>query len=104
MLSIKFRENFNNKLNCTYFTSIRDCEPSRFKVGAVYKVYIGNLFVKKAVLLKATLITLSQLDDVFLYMDSGCDRTQFMSVFQDFYPNFDLSSKAFYRLLFKTVL
>lgn len=104
MLTIKFRENFNNKLNCTYFTTIRECIPSKYHVGAIYKIYVGSLYLKKAVLLKATIVTLNQLDDVFLYMDSGCDRSQFMSVFRDFYPLSNLNSTAYYRLLFKSIL
>ncbi len=104
MLTIKFRENFNNKLNCTYFTSIRDCEPSRYHLGAIYKITVGGLYLKKAVLLQSKIVTLSQLDDVFIYMDSGCRKDDFYRVFEDFYPRFDLSTHAFYKLLFKTVL
>jgi hypothetical protein len=101
---IKFSENYNNKLNCIYFTSVRYESSKMYKVGAIYKVYIADLFIKKALLLKVEKVSLFSLSETDCYIDGACGHVTYVHKFEEFYPHVDVSATLFSRLLFKSVL
>jgi hypothetical protein len=103
MEQINFRSNFNNKLICIYFTTIREEYKYINLVGTTFKIYCDNQYLKNAVLIQAKSVNVTMLDDIFIYLDSGLTRDAFYDAFKNFYPSYDVSTHLFVKLLFKSV-
>ena len=50
---LEFEENFNNKLNCTCFTTIRLHHPVRNAIGAVKQIYLKGVWKGNAKIMYA---------------------------------------------------
>lgn len=102
-LSIRFRENFNNKLSCKYFTSIRPFEDYIGHIGEVFNIVSCNFYLKRAQLISVDRVFLSELPNYIVMLDSGYTKPEFMGIFNEFYPSAVIERTQFALLLFKTV-
>jgi len=89
---VKFTHNWNNKLNCTCFTTIRPWDPERFKVGQVYLIRhtdklkardITNPF--RAELVTASRFQLANLPEITAALDTGYSRQETLAMMQKMY-------------------
>lgn len=72
MDEINFNYNYNNKLNCTYYTTIRQ-KSEKYMLGNVYEINLNNIFLHKAVLIgiKYIDINLNNHYDFYTELDTG---------------------------------
>lgn len=98
-LSLHFAQNFNHKLDCEYFTSIR---PQRdiYQIGAEIGIYCQNHFLKKATIINIKTLSLAELDDWTAFLDAGMNRHELIALLKTFYP--EAESLLFNVLLLKT--
>lgn len=85
-LSLHFAQNFNHKLDCEYFTSIR---PQRdiYQVGAEIDIYCQEHFLKKAIIIiNLKTLTLAELDDWTAFLDAGMNKYELITLLKTFYP------------------
>lgn len=86
MESIAFSKNWNNKLNCNYFTTIRP-KTDKYKINEVYQVVdnsksVENFKAKCVILIHAKLEDIPALT---IYLDCGFDKAGFHSLMKSFY-------------------
>ena len=98
MKVFKFAENFNNKLDCTFFTTFR--LSSKWKVSDDVIILCGNKF-KIGRVVDAKPVLISHLTDWHCYLDAGKDRMDTLSLLNTFY-NIDVNDSKqiiYYYLL-----
>ena len=98
-VSLHFAQNFNQKLDCKYFTSIR---PQRdiYQIGKKMDIYCQNHFLKEATIISIKTLSLAELDDWTAFLDAGMSRHELTALLKTFYP--EAESLLFNLLLLQT--
>ena len=84
MDEINFNENYNNKLNCTYYTTIRK-KGEKYKIGNVYKINLYNIYLHKSILIsiKYIDINLNNHNDFYVELDTGLNFEDSKKLFKE---------------------
>lgn len=102
METVKFSYNWNNKLNCKAFTTLRLHNPRKYIPGVQYLITDGkHQFV--AVLKTLRTFGINHLNDFVCHIDTGYDRQQTISILRRMYPKMDLDTTLFDYCLFVKV-
>lgn len=100
---IEFSFNWNNKLNCNAFTSIRLLNWNKYRTGRLYDIYLKKEFIKKAHLVEIRTFRLSSLNEFVCFLDTGYDKKTTVDIIRKMYKIEESDdSKEFMLLLFKT--
>ncbi|MBK9333868.1 MAG: hypothetical protein IPM96_16035 [Ignavibacteria bacterium] len=103
MKEIVFTYNWNNKLDCKCFTSIRMSDT--YRVGDEYKVFLRSgkdLQVKGvAEIMDIKAFYLDQLSMFIAYLDTGYSVSECKNIIYRMYPNIELGSQKLRLILFK---
>lgn len=103
---IKFKRNWNNKLLCPCFSSLRLKNPVYYRVGKVFDVQLfksgryNHYRYAELVFTKDTY--LYALSDYFTFMDANMQRDKFIKMIETMYKNkvHDFDNTLFSILLF----
>jgi hypothetical protein len=100
---LKFSNNWNKKLFCDAFTSIR-LKQAKYYVGAVFKVQEGNNTVYGYYRIVAIQeLRLHEIDDFIGYLDTGYSGHETQNILLNMYKNsknIDIKTHPIYRILF----
>jgi hypothetical protein len=69
LVKLNFRDNFNNKLDCTYFTTFR--LNGKYTPGQHFNIYLKNKYLFKAELIQNSFLLVHQIKDYMAYQDTG---------------------------------
>lgn len=101
---IEFSYNWYNKLNNTYFTSIRQENLTKYIIGKEFNVILNKEFLKKAILVDIRKFQIKDLSNYMACLDTGYSKEESLNIFSKMYKiDASTSEKVFYFLLFKTV-
>ncbi len=85
---ISFSENWNNKLNCACFSTIRLHNPVKYAVGNKFKVTLkGQLKPHPAAVRTVTTFRLEQLTEGMALLDTGYSKSETIKIIQKMYKN-----------------
>lgn len=99
MNNLVFSYNWNNKLECKAFTTLRLHNPKKYQVGAEFEVYLQEkgkqAQPKGRVIIQAVkTIDAEQINDFIAFIDTGYSRAQTLQILQRMYkqanPKLDL--------------
>ena len=82
---IRFCNNWNNKLNCDYFTTIRSELSFKYylsKINKVFRVELNKRINTYAKLISVRTEVLEEIDELILILDTG--TTHFKPIFSNF--------------------
>ena len=84
---MRFTNNWNNKLNCSYFTTIRKYTSQKFKyyeskLNKVDAIYIKNVIFCRAKLVRIDICKLSEINIMLKIIDTG--TSEYLKVFDWF--------------------
>ncbi len=96
---IKFSYNWNNKLNCDCFTTIRFSKKYVNKINQKFKVYLKDKFLFNAILLKVKPFKLRGLTDWLCFIDTGYNKETTLDIIKKMYKNIK-DDDIIYILLF----
>lgn len=89
MQDIKFTQNWNNKLQCNYFTTIRSFNPSKYQLYTKFNVLLkrGNNWEKIGTVEVVNIRNLRAIDLQAneCYCDTGYNKEQTLNIFQKMY-------------------
>lgn len=68
---LEFEQNWNNKLNCSSFTTIRLHNPRKYCVDAVMSVYLKGIWKGDAKVIDVKTISLDQVNNYISLLDLG---------------------------------
>jgi hypothetical protein len=101
---IEFSHNWNNKLNNTYFTSIRQENLTKYIIGKLYDVILKDELLKHAILVDIRKFQIKDLTNYMACLDTGYSKEESLNIFSKMYKiDASTSEKVFYFLLFKTI-
>jgi hypothetical protein len=101
--TLRFSTNWNNKLQCDTFTTLR-LDSDKYKVGEVYKVTLkGHL--KDIRIIDKKVLLLNQINDWIAFIDTGYNRDECINIIKRMYAKHDIdwNTKKLQLLLCKTV-
>jgi hypothetical protein len=91
MDSLQFNYNWNNKLDCIAFTSIRLRNDKKYQVGKSFYVNLNlgkqNILKGSATLIDIKHLRLSQINNYIAYLDTGYPPDKCKQVIQTMYKN-----------------
>lgn len=102
MNELVFTQNYNNKLNCHAFTTLRLQNTNRHVLFAEYKIMLGKQHLKNAQLRAIKHIDISQINDYIALLDTGLPAINCVALIKSIYPNVDFSQQKLSFLLFQT--
>ncbi len=100
MREINFSENWNNKLNCTAFTTIRKAREKYYQLNHSYQINLNRKRIGKARLIKIRIITLHTVNEYVSRLDTGLSTDEFRKLMIELYPDTDWDNQLLYLLLF----
>lgn len=96
--TLNFSYNWNHKLDCDSFTSIRLSE--RFEIGKRYTITLKGKYIATAELVEKKKIFIDQINEFIARLDTGYHRDVCISILKKMYPDADWSAQPLYLLLF----
>ena len=98
---LKFKNNWNNKLFCKHFTTIR-ISSNKWKVGQVYDMEFNGT-TKKVECVHIQPMMLAMIPEYVYYTDTGYSKRESIEIFKKMYKNtnIDVMQVAFLVIVFK---
>ena len=91
---ISFSCNWNNKLDCKAFTTIRLHQPTKYIVGQSYEIHLKAPFcVAEIVSIKQ--FKLSQMNEFMAMIDTGYSVQETIEIIKKMYPKIDYENQLF---------
>ncbi|MCG8208843.1 MULTISPECIES: hypothetical protein [Tenacibaculum] len=103
MNTINFSSNWNNKLNCEYFTTIRIYNPIKHKIGNKFNVFLGKKLKIKAEIIGIKKGFAKDLNEYDCYLDTGYNKQETITILQKIYPKTNLKHKVIVLILLKRI-
>lgn len=86
---ITFGYNWNGKLNCDYYTTIRLHNPKKWAVGDIKEVWLASGAkweqIESVEIIGVKTFRLEQLTDWMAYLDTGYSRANALKIFRNMY-------------------
>lgn len=102
MKELKFSYNWNNKLDCKAFTTLRLSNRNKYKIGNQLKVICGNLeFVVEIISIKQ--MRLNQVNEFIAYIDTGYSLDEFKKLIIKMYQKIISNDTIFDFILLKKI-
>lgn len=100
MEDLFFSYNWNNKLDCRAFTTIRLFNPGKHVVGARFRVMLKRTENKGQVTLTAVKpFLLEQLNPFIAFLDTGYSVEECRNIIEKMYPKIDFKTKRLALIL-----
>ena len=104
MKTINFSYNWNNKLDCKSFTTLRLSNRNKYKIGETYSVSIKNQIKKNVVIIDIKTIWLHEINDFIAYLDTGYSKEECINIIKKMYKSVDFKKKQFDFILLNEVV
>lgn len=99
MTKITFSTNWNNKLDCKAFTTLRLRNDSKYVPGQTYSIYHKDSYWGKAVIRSISHFYLKDLNNFIAYLDTGYSKEECAAIIQKMYPKVDFANKQLSLIL-----
>lgn len=100
---INFSHNWNKKLDCTAFTTIRLENNLKYKKGSVYEIHLKKVLHKKAMILEIKTMYLNDINEYIANLDTGYSSPETKEILLKMYPTVDFNKKKLMFILLKSV-
>lgn len=88
MQDLSFTDNWNNKLNCSCFSTIRLHNPKKYYVGCKMKVTLkGQLKPNPAIVKTVTIFRIDHLTEGMALLDTGYSKAETIKIIEKMYKN-----------------
>lgn len=101
---INFSYNWNNKLDCKCFTTIRLTNSNKYRVGLEYEIHLKNQRIKNARIVGIKVFTLDMINEFISRIDTGYSKEVTVNIINRMYPDtVNNVNKSFMLILLETV-
>lgn len=100
METINFSYNWNNKLQCHYYTTLRINSP-RFRENNMYDIILKGKKIHDGRIIKITLLSLDKINEYIGGLDTGYSAEDCKNILTKMYKNIDLSKEIICLLLIR---
>ncbi len=84
--TIKFSKNWNNKLNCQYFTTFR-LVSNKYQLNKTYRIEFNDKYLGLATIRELRSTTLSKINDFISLLDACMEAPKFVNMIKNMYKN-----------------
>lgn len=100
---LTFSYNWNHKLDCNYFTTIR-VDAAKFIVGEIWEIILHGKYPRsfKAELVKVTRVNPKQLNSTMLMLDTGYPEHEALNILRKMYKD-KFDSLTFAYIVFRNI-
>ena len=98
--TINFFQNWNNKLSCDYFTTIRP-DWDYYKKGEIYTIVLNKIFQYEGQILEIRRFYLKDLNQYMSFLDAGLSPELLRAQIVKMYPKKDFKVELLNILLIK---
>lgn len=101
--SINFSTNWNNKLDCIAFTTIRLKNPKKYIIGKKYKILLKKELKKQAIIKDIKHFFINDINEYVAYLDTGYSASETIEIVKKMYSKVNLDKQPFSFILLKTI-
>ncbi len=99
MPQINFSYNWNNKLQCNRYTTLRIWNPEKYRVGEIYDIFLKDKLIQKSELMAQRQLRFNEFNSFIAGIDTGYDLETFKGIVEKMYPG--ANQKMFGLYLFE---
>lgn len=103
MEKLEFSTNWNSKLDCKCFTTIRIYNQTKHFKGNQFEVFLQKKLKGKVAVLNVAILKIEKLTDYICYLDTGYSRSETIELLRKIYPRIDFRNKNLAILLLKKI-
>lgn len=103
MRAISFSYNWNKKLDCEAFTTIRLYQPEKYCIGEQYEIQLKKQKLFEGVIIDVKKFMLKDLSNFIAYLDTGYSKENCQSIIQTMYKQVDFNTQALSLILIHKV-
>ena len=104
MKTITFSYNWNNKLGCKAFTTIRLYNPNKYKIGETYKINLKKECIGAGKIIAIKNFMLKELNEFIAHIDTGYSKEECEKIIRRMYETkVNLSTVLFSLILIQKV-
>lgn len=98
-----FSYNWNGKLDCGSFTTLR-LSSSKYKIGEIHKISLKKKFIKNAIIAEVKELNIESINEFIARIDTGLSRQECIDMIKVMYKNsnIDWTTKRMVLVLFVT--
>lgn len=101
---INFSYNWNKKLDCNCFTTIRLENYNKYKTGLSYQIHLKNEFIKVGKIVEIKVFPLDKINEFISRIDTGYSKEETIKIINRMYPDtINNIDKSFMLILLETV-
>ena len=100
MNRLEFNYNWNNKLQCKVFTTIRLDNP-KYTEGVKYDIVLKGESLGNAEIIGVKKMFLKDINEYIAGIDTGYSEEECKNIIMKMYPNYDFSNKKLVFILLK---
>ncbi|KKQ95363.1 MAG: hypothetical protein UT21_C0006G0035 [Candidatus Woesebacteria bacterium GW2011_GWA1_39_11b] len=98
---LNFSTNWNNKLGCHFFTSMR--LSGRYNIGDEVEITMRERLVKKAIVRGKRVFRMNKINEFIAGLDTGYSVAETCNLMRKFYPEADWNTQEITMYLFETI-
>ena len=98
-MQLKFSYNWNNKLDCNYFTTLRLSD--RFNIGDKVRIFLKQENKGTGIIIDKKAIMLNQINNFIAGIDTGYTVEETKNILKRMYKNVDWECQDIYLYLIK---
>ncbi len=103
MRVISFSFNWNHKLDCDAFTTIRLFQPEKYVIGEQYEIQLKKVKQFEGVIIDVKKFMLKDLSNFIAYLDTGYSKENCASIIQTMYKKIDFTTTPLSLILIHKV-
>lgn len=100
---INFSTNWNKKLDCSAFTTIRLRNDNKYKAKEHYELNLNKKFIGTGFCIDIKHFWLKDINDFIAYLDTGYDKEEFKEILKKMYPKVDFTKTQLSIILLKKI-
>lgn len=100
---INFSTNWNNKLDCKCFTTLRLKNDKKYQLNKQYLINLKKNPIKKAEIIAIKTIFFKDINEYVARLDTGYSLEETKNIILKMYPNIKTQTQPFYFILLKTI-
>lgn len=101
---INFSYNWNNKLDCKCFTTLRLTNYNKYITGLEYEIQLNNQRIKYARIVEIKVFPLDKINEFISRIDTGYSKEETIKIINRMYPDtINNIDKSFMLILLETV-
>lgn len=99
MIDIKFSYNWNRKLDCRAFTTIRIYNSAKHYRGQGVRIVLNNQYIGEGLIYDVKLFYLHQMNEYMAWIDTGYSVQEAQNIIRRMYPKINFETQRLAMIL-----